>query len=740
MDVQAGVPSDKNTWQWTCCNCHNGNISYHHDSGCQDCGHSRDSTCSIWGVPDDSKDGQCSVVGVPNSSIAKSEVPIKKHDIAAMGVGSIVDDAREETSSDLDDTAAMAKQLEEELEQMHTTFRAETCLENEYVQTTDGLNPVRDGKKDNDLREEGLSSGLSVPVELHLDDIDALLSQSIDEREIQELKQQERLLRNRQGFLRSITRMKKQQRAQTRVTVRLGKYWAKMQKITEHARARLQKTETNNGSEIRPRGHQTPLNGQPPVLQDRDMRFISDASPRPQKQISINRHQSITGFPSADIQRGMNDSLAAGEWHIAGAVNGVDIQALADTGANINAISKNEADRRGLIPEKRGAGRTIRLPSGKICHSLGTTNINFNFSGEETIHNLRCTIVDRLEYSMVVCYDFLEKTQTLTRHFKQRIKEVARTCLHKFPLCLLEDVAAASETRARMEGLINGESVKVVPDTGSGIMAVSAKYAKRLGLQVDTSRRTKVVFADGSSAITSGTVKATWNFVPPDSQTDLRACLDDGGQALDSKGTKRLISSSDIESANNAEDQGNAWDYDWEYEWHVIEDLPVDAILSLSFIKQHDVFGRHQHAFVRTLPSPAMAEILGICELPGGSKELKSLAGEFISDLSSRDPFSLDMIVRESARQGEIRRRIEELHADGQNIQLLIEEARIQAWKRIEAAKRNGENWCQLRAEYLRNLSSRSTQLSWPQDDIETPVASSQGRANKRGILWLWRR
>lgn len=298
-------------------------------------------------------------------------------------------------------------------------------------------------------------------------------------------------------------------------------------------------------------------------------------------------------------------------------------------------MSKSEADRIGLVPELGSAGKPIRLPSGKTCRSLGAANISFNFHGEETVHALRCNVVASLEYSMIICYDFLQKTETLTRFFKKRIKEVATSCLHRFPLHLMEDISELNNMRARIDGFINGASVRAVPDTGSGIMAVSAAYVKRLGLKVDTARRTKVVFADGSAATTSGIVRATWGFLPPDPQAELRPCLDDGGQDASRDGTKRLVRSPDNESIDETELQGNAWDYDWEYEWHVIEDLPVDAILSLAFIKQHDVFARHQHAFIHAPPLSSLTEIFGICELPGGSRELKNLAGEFLADRES---------------------------------------------------------------------------------------------------------
>ncbi|KAI1115613.1 hypothetical protein F5Y14DRAFT_117304 [Nemania sp. NC0429] len=558
-------------------------------------------------------------------------------------------------------------------------------------------------QRPNGLRKK--SARFAIPAERNLDNIDALIAQATDDDEIRELKRVKRLLRNRQAALDSRQRKKlhteqleEEKRHYARLSESLDADWREFA-FGEHSVAPI------------PRGPGRP-----------------------------NTYQSPQNLPGTKLPRSINADSSAEEWHVEGEVNGFLIEALADTGASINAMSRSEADRIGLIPEPGGAGKKIRLPSGKTCRSLGTANLRFNFQGEDAVHALRCNIVDGLEYGMIVCYDFLTKTETLTRFFKTRIKEVARSCLRRFPLCLMEDISASSDTRARMDGRINGASARVVPDTGSGIMAVSAAYARRLGLPVDTTRRTKVVFADGSSATTSGIVRAIWSFLPPDPETELRACLDDGGQAASSDGAKRLVRSSDAQSMDAIEDEGNAWDYDWEYEWHVIEDLPVDAILSLDFIKRHDVFARHQHAFVHAPPPLTLAEMFGICELPGGSRELKNLAGEFLADLNSSDPFTHAMIARESARQCEIGRRIMELPPAVQETQRAIEQARIDSWRRIAAAREKGQDWTRLRSDYVQGLHLQPAQLSWPQNPTETPVAlNCQDKQRGRGGLWRWR-
>lgn len=94
----------------------------------------------------------------------------------------------------------------------------------------------------------------------------------------------------------------------------------------------------------------------------------------------------------------------------------------------------------------------------------------------------------------------------------------------------------------------------MVPDTGSEIMAMSASYAAQLGLKIltDTRHRTKVQFVDGSKVLTDGLVKdVSWQFEQGDNPV-----LKD---------------------------------------FHIIEALPVDAVVSIDFLDKYDVFSKYEH-------------------------------------------------------------------------------------------------------------------------------------------------
>ncbi|KAG6356905.1 hypothetical protein INS49_014780 [Diaporthe citri] len=101
-----------------------------------------------------------------------------------------------------------------------------------------------------------------------------------------------------------------------------------------------------------------------------------------------------------------------------------------------------------------------------------------------------------------------------------------------------------------LDGYLNGQAADIVPDTGSDIMVLSLLFAKQLGLTVHNGpeHRIKVQFIDGSEAYTIGRVRGVkWRF---------QRYLDWGKHTLRRDG----------------------------YEFHIIQNLPVDVIVSNDFI------------------------------------------------------------------------------------------------------------------------------------------------------------
>lgn len=334
-------------------------------------------------------------------------------------------------------------------------------------------------------------------------------------------------------------------------------------------------------------------------------------------------HQSSQVAPSQSL--GPNNATStknmpgpAFEWHVLGKLNGKRVEALADTGANCNAISASCASERNLTPDPGSTRARIRLPSGKYCMSLGTTTLQFRFNGEDEVHTLECNIVPKLRQACVLALDFLRTTETLT-NFKSRLKEVPLPTGHRMSLRLMRDKAVGSDSNnGAITGYVNGGKCLAMPDSGSSIMALSGAYVRSHQMFIDRQKRCKVEFIDGSSAWTSGTVTAPWQFCPS------RIPLWDILHSM----LYFFLLRPWLPHARPP------WTVQ---EWHVIENMDVDAILSIDFIKEHDIFRAYESSFVTRLKSSDTfaAKIYGICPYPEGNKRLETLASSFYSDSKS---------------------------------------------------------------------------------------------------------
>ncbi|KAI3335708.1 hypothetical protein F4824DRAFT_510603 [Ustulina deusta] len=162
----------------------------------------------------------------------------------------------------------------------------------------------------------------------------------------------------------------------------------------------------------------------------------------------------------------------------------------------------------------------------------------------------------------------------------------------------------------------------------------------------------------------------------------------------------------------------------------------INTILSLDVGKESDVFHRHENSSMR-FPRPALPGLFGICGLPEGNETHRNLAEEFLSDFKSPEPFTYSMVVRESARQSEIQRKIKKLPLENQATQLVIEQKRIDSWKRIQSAKEKGDDWSRLRDEYLSSL--QPGQLSWLQDPTFSKKTTFDSCDTKNKGFRRWR-
>lgn len=253
-----------------------------------------------------------------------------------------------------------------------------------------------------------------------------------------------------------------------------------------------------------------------------------------------------------------------------GSINGKNLDALADSGASFNVISQELVGTLGLTIDQTSAV-SVCLPSGATIRTLGKVSGVFNFSDEENSYPLLCMVLEKCVHPLVLGSQFLRVTQTLTK-YTSRITNVFSNILGLNFLAVLE------AEQCLLDGYLNGQAADIVPDTGSDIMVMSLLFAEQLGLTVHDGpeHRIKVQFIDGSEAYTIGRVRGVkWRF---------QRYLDWGKHTLRRDG----------------------------YEFHIIQNLPVDAIVSNDFIAKVGVFKNHTHRLVSRRPEKAHTGIYGI--------------------------------------------------------------------------------------------------------------------------------
>ena len=292
---------------------------------------------------------------------------------------------------------------------------------------------------------------------------------------------------------------------------------------------------------------------------------------------------------SLAAQLGINEKTKSSKFqsqgrmfNVDGNLNGVYVEANADTGASFNVISKAFANVLDLAPEP-GTKGYISLPSGKRIFSPGRVKGSFQFGSEEKKHELSCIILEKVSHALVLGSKFLRLTKTFKKHMN-RLKRVFSS-VSRFSFNLLGDEQEV------IPGYLNGSSCYAVPDSGSDIMVVSGKYARAHGLKVHRRRRHRhrVEFIDGSRTLTDGIVKnLSWQF--REGEEPIRC------------------------------------------DFHVIDKLPVDAILSNAMIDEHNVFTEYDDLFVQVDLIEDQSGIYNIRLAEECREEIAQLEDTFVQD------------------------------------------------------------------------------------------------------------
>ncbi|OCK95762.1 uncharacterized protein K441DRAFT_676645 [Cenococcum geophilum 1.58] len=235
-------------------------------------------------------------------------------------------------------------------------------------------------------------------------------------------------------------------------------------------------------------------------------------------------------------------------YEVPGNLNGAQVMAFPDTGAEKNVISLDFAVRNKL-DIRRDSQLKFQLPTGKVSRSVGTAYLPWQFANEPKVFKILFSVLPECTHDVIIGGKFLKFTQTLTK-FARRIKMK----LLPFPPCLGAKLLGSQ--RQRVWGSLDGERAVAVPDTGSDVMLVSTAYAMQRGFKISDQKdyRLELEFADGSRAFTRGLVKdVDWSF--DDSDTS------------------------------------------YQCDFHVLDNLPVDVVLSNDFLFDVNAFSEYDSSF-----------------------------------------------------------------------------------------------------------------------------------------------
>ncbi|KAB5542729.1 hypothetical protein GE09DRAFT_1225644 [Coniochaeta sp. 2T2.1] len=327
------------------------------------------------------------------------------------------------------------------------------------------------------------------------------------------------------------------------------------------------------------------------------------------------------------------------QYFVEGTLKGIHVEALPDTGADMCLVSPSIVSELGLsiVP---GTERAMLLPNGKSVESPGMVRLSWTFSVELAEHTLDCWVLPGCKHNLVLGNRFLRETQTLTKfapRIKSRLVDPPRGCLRSRGL--LEG------GNQRLRGYLNGHITAALPDTGSDVMLVSREYARVAGLAVDVDPRTRlaVEFADGSTSWTGGVARR----VPWTVGRETVRC-----------------------------------------DFHVLDDLCVDAVLSGDYLIEARAFLEHSDSLVGVDLEGDLFQVHNIRLIGRFSDSLSNLEDEYLEDVISADAFGPDTVRRELWRRDLIRDNIQALPEDQREAAAQAGAERKRHWDELREAHR----------------------------------------------------
>ena len=192
-------------------------------------------------------------------------------------------------------------------------------------------------------------------------------------------------------------------------------------------------------------------------------------------------------------------------------LHGAYVQAIPDTGAQSNIISKHLAEALGLelFKYESESDNSFRLPTGKMIHAIGFVKASWQFLWEPLLLREQVlAVLPECVFDVLIGSPFLRLTKSMSTN-KHRISRMPRA--NGLRVRCVNLVGCPSQ---RMMGMLGSEPVAALPDYGSEPNLISHEYAKSRGWVYDSSVEYKnlIMFADGSTDETAGEITLPWTF------------------------------------------------------------------------------------------------------------------------------------------------------------------------------------------------------------------------------------
>ena len=349
---------------------------------------------------------------------------------------------------------------------------------------------------------------------------------------------------------------------------------------------------------------------------------------------------------------------AARVFEIPGVMNGDRrVNALGDYCAKLNFMHEAFAQKGGLKID-RTARATIRIGSGKIIDTLGTTETTFRFQDEETPYVLTFHVLPSCVHDVILGKRFLRATRTFA-DLKNKARRVKERVLKGICQRRLFYLGSSAPT---FTGRLNGIPQLALADSGAKIPVIDEEHAQRLNIKISSRNEDKhqLVFADGSTARTSGMAyNVPWSFGSEDGELHM-------------------------------------------LDFHVLPNAPAEVILSDTFLFDNEAFSRYECYLVDEDDDDPEAFFFAI-------------------DIEE-NPVNVSVSTKfaELVRQGEEEDRIERLPKNEQPAARTIEKIRIEAWKAAQTVQAQSQS--QISPPYTAASNSQSQNHAAPQKNKRSRI------------------